>query len=114
MKAGLAAMAISLQILKKLNIQTEKNIVFCAVADEETTGKVGALWTVENVLKPRNIKADFCVVGEATGEDPLPKAIIVGEKGHIRIKITTHGIAAHSSIPFEGKNAIYMMKHYNR
>ncbi|TXT61177.1 MAG: N-formyl-4-amino-5-aminomethyl-2-methylpyrimidine deformylase [Promethearchaeota archaeon] len=109
MKAGLAAMAISMQILKKLNIQSDKNLVLCAVGDEETSGILGGLWSVENVLKARNIKSDFCVVGESTGLEPLPKAIIVGEKGHVRIKIITHGIAAHSSIPFEGKNAIYMM-----
>jgi succinyl-diaminopimelate desuccinylase len=109
MKSGLAAMVISLQILKKLNIKTKKNIILCAVADEETSGKLGALWTIENILKPRNIKCEFTVVGEATELTPLPKAIILGEKGHVRLKLITHGKSAHSSIPFEGKNAIYMI-----
>jgi len=109
MKGGLTAMAISLQILKTLNIKTNKNLVFSAVSGEETGGRLGTLWSVNNILKPRNIKCDFAVVGEPTGLEPLPKAIILGEKGHIIFKIITHGIAAHSSIPFEGKNAIYMM-----
>ena len=110
MKGGLAAMAISLKILKKLGINLSGNLILNAVADEETGGKLGSKWSVENALN--NIKPDFVVVGEATGLKPLPKAIILGEKGHLLVKVIAHGKSCHSSIPSLGKNAIYMINEF--
>ena len=109
MKAALAAMVISLTILKKLSIKTSGNLIVNAVADEETGGKLGTGWCLDNVLKKRSIKCDFVLVGEASGLNPLPKAIILGEKGHLVIKVVTIGKSAHSMTPSMGKNAIYMM-----
>jgi len=107
MKGGLAAMVISLKILKKLGLKLSGNLILNAVADEETGGTYGTKWLLQNRLK--SIKCDFVVIGEATGLSPLPKGIILGEKGRIEIKIITNGISCHASIPFIGKNAIYMM-----
>ena len=107
MKSGLAAMAIALKVLKELKLDLPGNLILNAVADEETGGKFGTGWCVDNPLK--SIKCDFAVIGESTGLNPLPKAIFVGEKGHLIIKITTHGISGHSSMPAMSKNAIYMM-----
>ncbi|GAH08962.1 unnamed protein product, partial [marine sediment metagenome] len=87
MKAALAAMVISLPILKKLGIKTSGNLIVNAVADEETGGKLGTGWCLDNVLKKRSIKCDFVLVGEPSGLNPLPKAIILGEKGHLIIKV---------------------------
>ena len=104
MKSGLAAMVIT---LKDLNIQVSGNLILNAVADEETGGIFGTGWCVDNPLK--KIKCDFAIIGEATGLNPLPKAILVGEKGHLQIKISTHGISGHSGMPAMSKNAISMM-----
>jgi len=107
MKSGLAAMVIALKVLKELKFDLPGNLILNAVADEETGGKFGTGWCVDNPLK--SIKCDFAVIGESTGLNPLPKAILVGEKGHLIIKIITHGISGHSSMPAMSKNAIYMM-----
>ncbi|NVM45005.1 MAG: M20 family metallopeptidase [Candidatus Lokiarchaeota archaeon] len=107
MKGGLAAMVIALKILKELKMEVAGNLILNAVADEETGGKFGTGWCVDNPLK--EIKCDFAIIGEATGLNPLPKAILVGEKGHLQIKITTNGISGHSGMPAMSKNAIYMM-----
>jgi len=109
MKAALAAMVITLKVLKNLGIKLSGNLILNAVADEETGGKLGTGWCLENVLKSREIKCDFIIVGEACELSPLPKAIILGEKGHLVLKIITHGKSAHSMVPELGKNAIYMM-----
>ncbi len=109
MKGGLTAMAIALQIIEHFDISTDKNLAFLAVSDEEVLGEIGTKWSVEHILEERNIDCKFAIVGECTGLPPLPKGLIVGEKGHITLKITAHGIECHSSIPFEGKNAIYMI-----
>jgi succinyl-diaminopimelate desuccinylase len=107
MKGGLAAMAIALTILKKLNLDVSGNLIFNAVADEETGGTFGTKWSLDNCIK--NVKVDFAVIGEASGLDPLPKAILLGEKGHLIVKVRTNGISCHASMPAMGKNAIYMM-----
>ena len=109
MKAALAAMVISLTILKKLNVKLNGNLLVNAVADEETGGKFGTKWCLENILIPRNIKCDVIIVGEPSGLSPLPKAIILGEKGRIVIKVITHGKSAHAMVPSMGINAISMM-----
>ncbi|MFX0033734.1 MAG: M20 family metallopeptidase, partial [Candidatus Hermodarchaeota archaeon] len=55
------------------------------------------------------INIDFAIISEPSGLDPLPKAIILGEKGRFLVKIITYGVATHSGWPFMGKNAILMM-----
>jgi succinyl-diaminopimelate desuccinylase len=109
MKGALAAMIIALKILKKLGLKLSGNLIVNAVADEERGGKFGTGWCKENILKARSIKCDFIVIGEPSGLNPLPKAIVLGEKGSLNIKIITNGISAHSMVPSMGKNAIYMM-----
>ncbi|MFX1312323.1 MAG: M20 family metallopeptidase [Promethearchaeota archaeon] len=107
MKGGLTAMVITLKILKKLNLKLSGNLILTAVADEETGGQFGTGWLLKNKLSTK--KCDFAIIGEPTSLDPLPKAIILGEKGRNEIKIVTNGISCHASAPFMGKNAIYMM-----
>jgi succinyl-diaminopimelate desuccinylase len=51
----------------------------------------------------------MALIGEPSGLNPLPKAVIIGEKGHLILKMVTHGKSAHSMAPSMGKNAIYMM-----
>ncbi|TFF92937.1 MAG: M20 family peptidase [Promethearchaeota archaeon] len=109
MKGGLAAMIITLKLLKKLQIETSGNLILNAVSDEETGGEYGTGWCMEHLLEERNIKTDFCIIGEPTGLSPLPKAVILGEKGHLQVKIICNGISCHASMPEMGKNAIYMM-----
>ncbi len=107
MKSGLSAMVISLKILKKLGLKLSGNLILNAVADEETGGKLGAKWSLENLLK--SIKCDFTVVGEMTGMQPIGKGISVGEKGHLHLKVITNGIMGHSMMPSMAKNSINMM-----
>ncbi len=107
MKGALAAMTIALTVLKKLEIDLSGNLILTAVADEETGGNFGTKWCLKNKLN--SIKCDFVVIGEPSGLNPLPKVIIIGEKGHLVLKLVTNGISCHSSMPTMGKNAIYMM-----
>ena len=107
MKGGIAAMAIALKLLKDLDIKLSGNLIFNAVADEETGGKFGTQWCLNNKLK--SIKCDFAIVGEPSNFKPLSHAIILGEKGRVQLKIIAKGVSGHASVPFLGKNAIYMM-----
>ncbi len=109
MKGGLSAMICAMKVLKELKFDTEcrGNLILSAVADEETGGEFGTKKVIDDYLKGQ--KVDFAVVGEPTGLDPLPKAIVIGEKGQLQLKIIVHGASAHASSPFLGKNAILAM-----
>ena len=107
MKGGLAAMVIALKILRKLGLKLSGNLILNAVADEETNGRLGTKWCLDNKLK--DISVDFTVIGEPTSLSPLPKAIILGERGRMLVKVVTNGISAHAALSPLGKNAIYMM-----
>ena len=107
MKSSLAAMVITLKILKKLGLNLSGNLILNAVADEETGGELGAKWSLDNKLQ--SIKCDFAVIGEMTGLEPLGKAISIGEKGHLHLRVITSGIMGHSMMPSMSKNAINMM-----
>jgi len=107
MKGGLAAMIIALKILKKLKLKLSGNLIVNAVADEETGGEYGTKWCINNVLQ--SIKPDFAIISEPSRLKPLPHVISIGERGRLVVKIITNGISTHSSWPFMGKNAIYMM-----
>ncbi|MHA1671035.1 MAG: M20 family metallopeptidase [Promethearchaeota archaeon] len=107
MKGGLVAMIIALKILKSLDIELSGNLILNAVADEETGGILGTKWCLKNFLQ--SIKPSFAIIGEPTGLNPLPKAILLGEKGHLYVKVIAKGISCHASMPTMGKNAIYMM-----
>ncbi|MHA1931858.1 MAG: M20 family metallopeptidase, partial [Promethearchaeota archaeon] len=107
MKGGLAAMVIALKVLKKLGIKLSGNLILNAVGDEETNGRLGTKWCLDNKLK--DISVDFTVIGEPTSLNPLPKAIILGERGRVLVKVVTNGISAHAALSPLGKNAIYMM-----
>lgn len=110
MKGGLSAMIIALKIIKKLDLDVDGNLILSAVSDEETGGKKGTKRVLENELK--DINCDFAVVGEPTGLNPLPKAIILGERGHLQLKIIAHGVSCHASMPSMGTNAIIMINDF--
>ncbi len=110
MKSGLAAMIISLKILKVLDINLDGNLILHSVADEETTGDEGTKWLINTISS--NLNPHFTIIGEPTSFSLLPKSIILGERGHLQIRIIANGISSHSSFPDMGKNAIYMINEF--
>lgn len=73
-------------------------IAFAATCDEEN-GATGAA----HLLK-KGLQVDFAVVVE-----PTELALVFTHKGVLRARIATRGLAAHSSMPSRGRNAIYAM-----
>ncbi|MFX1238577.1 MAG: M20 family metallopeptidase, partial [Promethearchaeota archaeon] len=90
MKGPLAAMVVSLKILKKLGGSFPGNLILNAVADEETGGTKGTKWCLENIFEKNKIKCNFAIIGEPSRLPPLPSAVIVGEKGRLVLKIITY------------------------
>jgi len=100
MKGGLAAIMIALEILKrKVLKKLSGSILFQAVVDEEKGGRFGTYDLVR-----RGLKGDFGIVAEPTSLN-----LCVAHKGIVTFEVTTHGKAAHASVPEAGVNAILEM-----
>ena len=70
----------------------------------EEHAQVGARWFVENDLPNLNWRPGGVVVGE-----PTCLQTVVASNGFVRWQMVTQGLAAHSSTPERGHNAIYDM-----
>lgn len=96
-KAGLAAMMHALADLKGEGVTPPAEVWVVAAADEE--------YSFQGVLKLREgLTAHAAVVAE-----PTSNRLVVAHKGVLRWKVRTHGVAAHSSKPHLGVNAISRM-----
>lgn len=78
-------------------------VILSIVADEETGGKHGSRYLIENKI----IVGDACIIAEPSGDLKTGKyKIVAGEKGVLWAKIICRGRASHGSLPMLGKNAI--------
>ena len=98
MKGGLAAFLETIRILIKAKISINGDIIIAGVVDEENA-MVGSKY-----FGQYGPKIDFAIVAEPTDLTICPR-----HKGQICFSIKTHGLAAHSSNPANGINAIYHM-----
>jgi len=97
-KGALAAMMYVMAECAKHPERLRSDLVLCAAVDEEHAYR-GVLKFLE-----LGIPISAAVVGE-----PTNLQIVVAHKGCVRFAVTTHGKAAHSSVPHEGENAIVAM-----
>lgn len=106
-KGGMTAMLGALARLADTRPPNMPTVIMACTVNEEH-GYSGAselpkLWAEgSQSLIPR--KPDAAVVAEPTDLD-----VVVAHKGAVRWKCRTHGVAAHSSQPQRGKNAVYAM-----
>jgi acetylornithine deacetylase len=79
------------------------NVLFAAVCDEES-GFSGVCHFMNNLPRFHDKAPLFAIVAEPTDLQP-----VVAHKGTARWEVVTRGVAAHSSTPHLGVNAIYGM-----
>lgn len=97
-KASLAAMMVSAGTILDSRTLPAQPICLVGAVDEE----FGAL----GISTLMNLGAQFAaiIVGEPTSLD-----IVLATNGQVCLQIVTNGVAAHSSVPSNGVNAIYIM-----
>ncbi len=98
-KAAMAAMLFAIHRLHTEQRTPPVTVHFASTCKEESGGE-GA-----RALLTAGFRADMTVVGE-----PTELKIIRAHKGIWRCRIVTRGVAAHSSAPARGVNAIYRMR----
>lgn len=97
-KGSLAGMLYAMEQCAQHPDWAGGDLVLCASVDEEHAYK-GLLAFME---------LDMEIAGAVVGE-PTELGITVANKGCVRVAMTTHGKAAHSSLPAEGDSAIVQM-----
>jgi acetylornithine deacetylase len=98
-KAALAAIMTAIQRVVGAHRRPPVTVLFASTCREESGGE-GV-----KALLASGVRADVAVVGEPTRLVPIR-----AHKGAWRCRIVTHGVAAHSSNPSRGDNAIYRMR----
>jgi acetylornithine deacetylase len=97
-KGSMTAMLLAVKSVLDADGGLPVDVLFVATCNEER-GASGA-----KALMSTGLRADMAVVGEPTNLE-----IVLAHKGVLRWRIRTHGIAAHSSTPEQGVNAISTM-----
>lgn len=98
MKAGLAAYLEVIRILKQNGAPLSGDVIVAGVVDEEHA-MVGS-----KHFGLHGPEADYAIVAE-----PTELKICPTHKGQILLTLRTKGLAAHSSKPDSGRNAVYHM-----
>ena len=99
MKAGTTASIYTYIVLHELREQLKGSVTLTAVSDEETGGRLGAGWLIENV--PETL-GDCCINGEPSS----PYTIRFGEKGILWLKIRVQSKGGHGAYPHLSVNPI--------
>ncbi len=100
MKGGLASLLHCFSKLSATSIPGK--VTFTGTSDEETGGRWGARWLLDNV---EGLRGDSVLNGEPSG-----LTVRIGEKGRVPLVLRAKGQAAHGSFAgYVGENAIMKM-----
>ncbi len=105
-----ASMAVSVRALAAKGFAPRGDLVFFAVADEESGSEYGARWMAEH---HRDLITTDYVLTEngglhAGGDDGRTVSVTIGEKGVAWRRITVRGVPGHGSTPYKRSNALML------
>lgn len=106
MKGSLAAMLVACE--KFINDYPRHNgsIAWLITSDEEGPG-INGIAKVSDVLKKRNEKIDYCLVGEPTCEKKFGDTLKIGRRGSLSAYLTLKGKQGHIAYPQLAENPIH-------
>jgi acetylornithine deacetylase/succinyl-diaminopimelate desuccinylase-like protein len=109
---GLTVMHLmSMFLLKRRAARLKRDIIFMANADEETGGKYGAGWVVDNHFD--KIRAEFALNEGGVGMKMNDKAMFLcanAEKGMCWARMHMKGRSGHGSLPHPDNAVLHMAK----
>ncbi len=106
MKSGLAAMVTACEEFVGRNPRHRGTIAFLITSDEEGPAVDGTRRVVE-LLRARNERIDWCLVGEPSSETVLGDTIKIGRRGSLSGRLTVHGIQGHIAYPQLADNPVH-------
>lgn len=96
-KASVTAQVMAGVALARSGVPLAGTLIVTEVADEETSGHLGAGF----IVKQGYVDADYVIVGEQTRGQ-----LCIGERGAVAVGLTVYGATGHAATPWMGVNAI--------
>jgi succinyl-diaminopimelate desuccinylase len=90
MRGGVAAILFAAAILKAREQELPGRVTLTLVSDEETGGRWGTRWLLENV---EEVQARACLNADQCG----PDLVAIGEKGMVFLTLSTSGRSSHAA-----------------
>jgi succinyl-diaminopimelate desuccinylase len=106
MKSGLAAMVTACEDFVARCPAHRGTIAFLITSDEEGPSVDGTRRVVE-VLRARQERIDWCLVGEPSSEAVLGDTMKIGRRGSLSGRLTVHGIQGHIAYPQSADNPVH-------
>lgn len=109
-KGAMAAILSTVAELKASDSREHASVIVSCTCDEER-GQKGARNLISQFEKPLDERSPLLkqLPHMAIISEPTELNVVVAHKGTVRWKVATGGVAAHSSDPTQGRNAIYAM-----
>jgi succinyl-diaminopimelate desuccinylase len=107
MKGGLATMVCAAERLVARS-PLSGTLAFLLTSDEEGPCRYGTRHVAE-VLKQRDIRPDYVIVGEATAAETVGDRIVVGRRGSLGCDLKVHGKQGHVAYPHKADNPIHRL-----
>jgi succinyl-diaminopimelate desuccinylase len=108
MKSGLAAMITAVEGFVTRRPGYPGTIAFLITSDEEGPSVDGTRRVVE-VLKERNQRIDWCLVGEPSSDQRFGDTVKIGRRGSLSGRLTVHGVQGHIAYPQLAENPVHML-----
>ena len=108
MKSGLAAMVTAAEEFVGAHPGHRGSIAFLITSDEEGPSVDGTKRVVE-VLRDRQEKIDWCVVGEPSSDKAVGDTIKIGRRGSLSGRLTVHGVQGHVAYPQLAENPVHTL-----
>jgi succinyl-diaminopimelate desuccinylase len=106
MKSGLAAMVTACEEFVGRYPSHRGRLAFLITSDEEGPSVDGTRRVVE-VLREREERIDWCLVGEPSSELALGDTIKIGRRGSLSGRLTVHGVQGHIAYPQFADNPVH-------
>lgn len=107
MKSSLAAFVVATEEFVKAHPNHPGTIAFLLTSDEEGPANTDGTVVVVNKLKERQVKLDYCVIGEPTSSQQFGDMLKNGRRGSLSAKLTVKGIQGHVAYPHLARNPIH-------
>jgi succinyl-diaminopimelate desuccinylase len=108
MKTSIAAFVVAVEDFLARHPSPKGSIALLITSDEEGPAVDGTVKVVE-LLKGRNERIDYCLVGEPTCISKLGDTIKNGRRGSLAGVLRVKGVQAHIAYPHLGKNPVHMV-----
>ncbi|NJD64207.1 MAG: M20/M25/M40 family metallo-hydrolase [Chloroflexi bacterium] len=109
---------IAFVLLKRQGVPLKRDVVFCAVPDEEAGSDWGMVWLCEHRPDVVDVEFELSEGGGGTTrfgrEETKLFSIATNEKDICWLKLTSIGRPGHGSVPHADNSAVYLVQALNR